>query len=246
MASLLVCCPLTQANMRAPRHINHAPSFSLNSLRTGHLIVEKEKLNIDCDYQRCAVQSVYFIRSDIEEELAFVFVLPENTPVQARVTGTLQPTTVTLDEAQTWMPPWPGDLQLPLYQAAFRGHIRTGMNLINIKYSQPLTIFERAYGYFTDSRSVEQFTYQLGPLKEWKLADHFSLEVSLSTLRKRPERDGGRSLLRSRAIDCFQSGQTLENDNSNLNLRLTFDKTFPDKLVCQMGDSDLLDNANEP
>lgn len=244
IATLLLFCTMTQANMRAPMHIHYPPSFTLSSPQTDQLTVEKEKLNIDCNYQHCDVQAVYFIRSAIRAELAFIFILPEKVPVQASVTGTLRPAIVTLDESHTWTSPFPGDDQFPLYQAAFSGNIRPGINIINIKYRQPLTILERAYGYFTDSRSIEQFTYQLGPLKEWNLSDNFSLEVSLSTLRKRPERNGGWSLLRSRTIDCLQPTQLLERDGDNLNLMLKFGKDFPDTLVCQTGDSDLLDGSN--
>lgn len=157
--------------------------------------------------------------------------------------GTLCPTTIKQDKSLTWTSPGPDAQQLPLYQAVFSGNIRTGMNILNIKYRQPLTILERSYGYFTDSRSIEQFTYQLGPLKEWALADNFSLQVTLSSLRKRPERDGGWSLMKSRAIDCLQPGQVQEHDSDHLNLMLTFGKSFPDTLVCQVGDSDLLDSA---
>lgn len=233
---------LVHANMRAPRHINHAPSFSLNTAKATQLTVEKEQLNVDCGYQHCEVQAVYFIRSDISEKLAFAFVLPENVPVEVSVTGTQRPATVSKDNMHTWTSP-ELSVQLPLYQATFSGSIKAGMNIINIKYSQPLTILERAYGYLTDSRSIEQFTYQLGPLKEWALADNFSMRITLSSLRKRPERDGGWSLTKSRAIDCFQPGQTQENDSDHLNLMLAFGKNFPDTLVCQIGDSDLLDRV---
>lgn len=239
-AICLMLCSAAYANMRAPRSINHAPSFSLRSAQTSQLTVEKERLNIDCHYQSCDVQAVYFIQSDIQADMTFVFVLPDNTPVQASLSGTLRPTTVTQDKSHSWTGPESDTRQLPLYQAAFSGNIKSGLNIINIKYNQPLTILERAYGYFTDSRSIEQFTYQLGPLKEWKLSDNFSLEVSLSTLRKRPERDGGWSLMRERTIDCFQPNQVLDNDKDNLNLTLTFGNVFPDTLVCQAGDSDLL------
>ncbi|MCS3433963.1 hypothetical protein [Klebsiella sp. BIGb0407] len=243
LAALIAFCTLAHANMRAPMRIEYAPSFSLNAPKASQLIVEKEKLNIDCGYQYCEVQAVYFIRSEISEELAFEFILPKNTPVEARVTGTLRPTRVTQDESQTWtLPEW-RSRHLPLYQAAFSGNIRAGMNIINIKYRQPLTILERSYGYFTDGRFIEQFTYQLGPLKEWTLADDFSLQVRLSSLRKRPERDGGWSLIRSRSVTCFTADRIRENDSDHLNLMLTFGKNFPDTLVCQAGDRDLLDST---
>ncbi|WP_300001871.1 hypothetical protein [uncultured Cedecea sp.] len=244
-ATLMALCSLTYANMRAPMRIDYAPSFSLNAPKASQLIVEREKLNIDCNYQYCDVQAVYFIHSEVSEELAFVFVLPENTPVEVRVTGALRPSKVTQDKSQTWILPEWHSRPLPLYQAAFSGSVRTGMNIINIKYRQSLTILERSYGYFTASRSIEQFTYQLGPLKEWTLADNFSLQVTLSSLRQRPDRDGGWSLMKSRAISCLTAGQILENDRDHLNLTLTFGKNFPDTLVCQAGDSDLLDSTEE-
>ncbi|WP_431224660.1 hypothetical protein ACQ86O_07070 [Serratia sp. L9] len=243
VAAIMTFSSMVQANMRAPMHILQAPSFSLSTPPDRQLTVQKEKLNIDCDYQRCKVQAIYYITSDKPAELAFVFVMPANTPVEARVAGTLQPTIVTVDKSHTWRSPIWDQSELPLYQAAFSGKIAAGSNIINIKYDQPLMILERSYGYFTDSRSIEQFTYQLAPLKEWHLADDFSIAVTFSSLRKRPERDGGWSLMKSRAINCMQPGQVVENDSDNLNLAFKLGKRFPDTLVCQVGDSDLLDSA---
>lgn len=235
---------VTSANMRAPMNTQHAPSFSLASPQSTKLTVQRETLDIDCDYVRCFVEANYYIVSETAAELAFVFIMPSNTPVAARVAGEPRPAKVTRDGSQTWETRygWPRGTQLPLYQAAFTGKVNAGENTIVIQYSQPLTILERAYGYFTDSRSIEQFTYQLGPLKEWQLADDFSLEVRFSSLRKRPDRDGGWSLFRSRDVDCMQPEQTIEKDSEYLTLTKTFGKDFPDTLVCQAGDSGLLDS----
>lgn len=75
------------------------------------------------------------------------------------------------------------------------------------------------------------------------MADDFSIAVTFSGLRKRPERGGGRSLMKSRAIDCMPPGQVVENDSDNLNLAFKLGKSFPDTLLCQVGDSDRLDSA---
>ncbi|WP_235186786.1 hypothetical protein [Serratia sp. DD3] len=232
---------LSPANMRAPNLIWQPPSFSLSSPQSNKFKVKREKLNIDCDYENCQVQAVYEITSDIQADVAFVFVMPANTPVSARVNGTLQPATVTLDEINAWKLRNSDTREYPLYKAAFTGQVSIGTNTINIKYNQPLTLLERDYGYFTDSRSIEQFSYQLGPLKEWPLADDFSLDVTLSSLRKRPERDGGWSILKSRTIDCMQPEQKIEKDSEHLNLTVKFGKKFPDTLICKIGDSDLLE-----
>lgn len=243
-AFISVFSAVTAANMRAPTNIQHAPSFSLSAPQNTKLTVQKETLDIDCDYVRCFVEATYYIESEKSAELAFVFIMPDNTPVAARVAGEPRPAKVTRDGTQTWETRygWPRGTQLPLYQAAFTGKVNAGENTIVIQYSQPMTILERAYGYFTDSRSIEQFTYQLGPLKEWQLADSFSLEVMFASLRKRPDRDGGWSLFRSRDVDCMQPGQIKEKDDEYLILTFTFGKDFPDTLVCQAGDSGLLDS----
>lgn len=242
IAVIITLFSAAQANMRAPRIIDHAPSSFMTSPQGNMVTVQKENLNIDCDFRRCNVQAVYYITSEKSAELAFAFIMPTYTPVEARVTGTLQPTVVKLDEKHTWISPYWDREKLPLYEAVFSGKILAGANVINIKYNQPLTIMERAYGYFTASRSIELFTYQLGPLKEWHLADDFSLNLSISSLRKRPDRDGGWSMLKSRVIDCMLPGQVLESDSDNLNLTLKIDKNFPETLVCKIGDSDLIGN----
>lgn len=204
------------------------------------LTVQNETLNIDCDYVSCDVQAVYKILSAKPAELEFAFILPTDTPVEARVAGSLQIATVTPNNKYMWEPTFSSTGEQPLFQAVFRGKVSIGTNIITIKYQQPLMIREYDYGYFSSGRSVESFTYQLGPLKQWQLDKDFSLEINLSSLRKRPERDGGWSLRKSRSIDCKLAGQVVENDSDNLNLTVKLGKKFPDNLICKIGDSDLL------
>lgn len=159
------------------------------------------------------------------------------------MTGTSTPAVVTLSDKDSWEPAFRHTRPVPLYQALFNGNVFAGKNIITVKYQQPFMLHEYDYGYFTDGRFVEYFTYYLGPLKEWQLAEDFSLEISISSLRERPERDGGWSLRRARSIDCQLPGQVVENDSDNLNLRVNIGRDFPDTLTCKMGDSDLLDES---
>lgn len=240
VTTIMMLSPMVQANMRAPRIVEYAPSYSLSRPPGDMLTVQNETLNIDCDYVSCDVQAVYKILSAKPAELEFAFILPTDTPVEARVAGSLQLATVTPNNKYMWEPTFSSTGEQPLFQAVFRGKVSIGTNIITIKYQQPLMIREYDYGYFSSGRSVESFTYQLGPLKQWQLDKDFSLEINLSSLRKRPERDGGWSLRKSRPIDCKLAGQVVENDSDNLNLTVKLGKKFPDNLICKIGDSDLL------
>jgi len=102
-----------------------------------------------------------------------------------------------------------------------------------------LSILEARYGYFTRSRFVETFTYLLGPLKEWTLADDFQLDIEVLTLAKRPERDPW-SLLKRRAINCSLANAKLTRYGGWVIYRAKLTKQFPDQLVCRLGDQDLL------
>lgn len=246
------------ANMRAPmRHIE-LPSQQLTPPQgqkpMPQLVVQSETLDVDCDYNRCWVEVVYHITSSADATLDFAFIMPANTPVETKVSGKYSAAKVSLERAAPEMSdsPYGGRCWsltecasiLPLYRATFTGNIFKGKNTIEVAYFQPITHLERAYGYFTSSRSIEVFAYEMAPLKEWRLADDFTLKVTLSALRERPERDGGSSLFRSRSVNCALPGQKVEKDGNYLNLEATLDQNFPDTLVCNIGDSDLIDDNN--
>lgn len=238
--------------MRAAFNYIEAPSSPLAppkaSVSIPQLIVQKETLDIDCDDSRCWVEAVYHLTSSADAMLEFAFIMPSNTPVEAKVAGHYSASKVTLEkeeinqkELKYSCSSWSHCADsLPLYRASFIGKVFKGKNTVEVAYFQPLTLLERDYGYFTDSRYVEVFIYELAPLKEWQLADDFTLDVTLSALRKRPERNKGWSLFSSRSVNCFLSGQKVEKDGDYLNLAASLDKNFPNTLICNMGDSDLI------
>lgn len=243
----LMVVATASANMRAPRNLENAPSAALQaplSLRqaTPTLRVQAETLKIDCDYERCQVQARYQFMADRAARLTFTFVMPDHTPVTAVVAGrTVQAelTADTRENAGTKPGRSAAKESTALFQAVFAGDVVAGENTVQVDYVQPLSLFERAYGYFTQSRSVEKFVYQMGPLREWTLAEDFSLAVSLSSPRARPERDGW-SLFKSRSIDCGSPRQSVKKDGDRILLSLVYARDFPDTFVCRMGDSDLL------
>lgn len=235
-----------QANIRGPQNVFRPPSFSLSPLKSqpqSGLVVQSETLDVECDYNACKVHAVYHITAKERADLAFAFILPSRTPVQARVANSFVTSTLTPVENNT-LPPVPDAQKYyePLYQANFEGTLYPGNNTIDVSYLQPLTILEMEYGYFTDSRFLEKFRYQMGPLKEWTLAKDFTMAVKVSTLRKRPERDDW-SLVKTRSIDCGGGDkQHIEKEGDRLVLTIHYDQHFPTTFSCWIGDSDFLED----
>ena len=124
-------------------------------------------------------------------------------------------------------------------RALFNGRLVEGSNTVNVRYIQPLSILEARYGYFVSSRFVEHFLYILEPLKEWKLAENFALDLKVSTLRKRADRDPWK-LFKRRSISCSLPGGEVSRENGRVVYRNRVGREFPDFLVCVMGDRDLL------
>ncbi|WP_193144960.1 hypothetical protein [Citrobacter europaeus] len=248
---LLIVIPLLYsneilANMRAPSLHYNAPSYALmvpeKQPTMPRLVVQSETLNVACNYIDCKVQATYHITSDADSDLEFTFIMPSLLPVQAHIAGRVIDATVEQDLQKAWTNETHplASKSIPLYKATFSATVHVGNNHIVVSYVQPLSILEREYGYFTSSRSIERFVYVLSPLKEWQLADNFTLDVTLSTLHKRPDRDEG-GFFKSRAIDCGQQ-QRQDKEGDRLILNTTFKKDFPNTLVCWIGDSDLLES----
>lgn len=233
------------ANMRAAHYLILPPSFSLTQPpAVADLMVLAETLDIECGYAECRVRATYTISSNVQVSLPLIFIMPSEVPVRANVAGDDVPVVVSFDETQMWSPPeqsWMYSSTFPLYQAAFTGTVYPGENSIRVDYVQPLSLLERDYGYFTHSRYVEKFSYVMAPLKEWRLADDFTMTVTVSTPRKRTKRDGW-SLFKSRKIDCGTPSQRVTKSSERLTLRIKYTQDFPDTFVCWAGDSDLLKN----
>lgn len=235
--------PLAQANIRAPELIWQAPSSALS--KAANLEVLGETLQFDCGEESCAVKAIYSVRADRPMDLGFEFILPVQTAVNALVAGRDAITSVT--QSGSWMP---GQRQLweerrgkilPLYRASFRGSLSTGTNTIEVSYVQPLGHIEAEHGYFTASRWIAFFEYDLQPLKEWSLAKDFALNLSVSI----PHRPSGQGLWsyifsKSRSIECSIPGATVSEQNDKIVYTAQRGSEFPDQLNCYLGEHDLL------
>ncbi len=230
------------ANLRAPMWFPEAPSSFLSKVSSDNtaqnLEVQKERLTMDCSYTSCDVDAVYYIAAKQSERLQFEFILPVDVSVVTNINGLSSVATVSMIPYSI-SDRFNDNSSAKAYKAVFTGRLNAGDNFIQINYEQKLGLFESDYGYFTHSRFTEKFTYALGPLKEWQLAPDFSLDITLSTPKQRPDRDGW-SLFKKRSISCQldNSQQIKKGDKIIYYSRL--DKKFPDELVCYMGDTDLL------
>lgn len=238
-----------QANMRAPNNALEPPSAALNKPSAQSalpaLTVLNENLNFDCDYQHCRVEAIYRIQAASAATLTFDFILPTQSKVNAMVGGATVSTQLQqdgnwrYDRSEPRLGQYFPDTSFPLYRARFNGHLTAGVNEISVRYLQPLGQSERTYGYFTQSRFVEILTYELAPLKTWRLADNFTMNITLTTPRKRPDRDGW-SLFNRRSVDCALPGQKVVKQADKWVYQARLGRNFPNRLLCLIGDDDLL------
>lgn len=237
------------ANMRAPNNAPLPPSAALNQPSSASalpvLTVLNENLNFDCNYQDCQVEAIYRIQAASAATLTFDFILPAQTKVDAVVGGIVVPTQLEqdghwrADESAQPMGHYFREKSFPLYRASFNGHLTVGINEVKVQYIQPLGRAERAYGYFTRSRFAEVLTYELAPLKTWHLADNFTMSITLSTPRKRSEGSGW-ILFNRRSVNCALPGQKVVKQADKWVYQAQLGHNFPDRLICLMGDEDLL------
>lgn len=234
------------ANMRVPSDYWHAPSGALSS--SASLEVLGETLLFDCGEENCDVNAIYTVRADRPLDLTFEFVLPLQTAVNARVAGHDVVADVTLFENRPFDQDDPrlpdifeSDRASPIYRATFQGRLDAGTKRIDVRYVQPLGGNEAVYGYFTTSRWVMFFEYELKPLKEWSLAEDFALDLSVSMPRRPPEESVWSSIVSARrSIECFMPNAAVTEQGDRIMYNVRRGRDFPDRLVCQMGDRDLL------
>lgn len=237
------------ANMRAAKWCPEGPSSFINQASSSaqtkqNLIVRKERLTMDCSYTDCDVEAVYYISADQRESLQFEFILPIDTPVTVTINGIRSQASVSQSYYEMPAENENAESSFPIstYKAVFSGLLEGGDNFIQVTYQQKLGIFERDYGYFAHSRFTERFTYILKPLKEWQLDPKFSMDITLATPQKRPSRDGW-SIFRKRSLGCKLEGGQLTKKAGHVIYRNQLNKNFPDELICEMGDSDLLEHS---
>jgi hypothetical protein len=219
------------ANLRAPGRVEAAPSGAL-AKPPAALAVKGERLTVRCELEACEVEARYAIDAEQALETALEFVMPgapaRTAPVTATVNGKPRPAAVD-----------PGGSQ-----ARFSAPLVAGANEVLVRYRQPLAADEHDYGYFKKGRWVHRFRYEVWPLKGWKLAPGFELALEVS-LDRPPPGFFQRHFGTLRSLGCAdEAGKKLPatpvQEGERLVLRVAFGPKLPDRLVCEMGDEDLL------
>lgn len=255
LSFLMGCIPCSFANMRAPMSLPQPPSSILkapsaqepeSTATMPQIMVLNEQLAIECDDVECDVQATYQLQSATQSPLlVFEFVLPADVAISADINQQTIPVEFAVSEPLEGKPDeqhsyWrdPDFAAFTVHKAIFKGALKAGNNTIHVRYTQPLSIFESDYGYFQSSRYVERFLYILSPLREWDLAADFKMNIEVSTLKKRPQRNGGLFKKRSMYCDLPNVKETVKD--GKIIHQYTIGKDFPDQLICIMGDKDLL------
>ncbi len=255
----LLVAPHVSANLRAPRVIPQAASSALYEAQG--LTVLGETLELACSLQSCRVRANYRVQSDSARELAFTFVLPDGVPVDARVQGVPAVVTVAPRVATQTMERWTVAMDWwyresdQFHEASFSGHVGTGVNQIEVLYDQPLAAIEGDYGYWKKGRFVFVMRYDLWPLKQWKLAPDFTLEVRARFAPEVPAEWWQRIFSKRQEMRCKSvikkqqadpTSQELEakpyvlEETGELQAATYGASDLPDRLLCRMGDADLV------
>jgi hypothetical protein len=237
-----------RANLRAPVEVHRSPSSSL--YRAGAaLVVKGEDLRFNCGRQTCAVQAVYHVRAHAAVKVPLEFICPGKNTLTVKVGAA--PATVTsvalpaaerkkIEAGMGFSRTRPD-----LHKARFVAQLRAGANRIQISYAQKLSALERDYGYFKKGRFVHRLQYELWPLKGWKLAPDFRLDLQVKLLRKAPSW-WTRTFGTVKAMTCGKQGKGKaitvkpKQQGAYLVLAARMGKEFPDRLTCRFGDKDLL------
>lgn len=248
------------ANLRAPYYRFFKGSGMLYS-KGSNLTVQKEKLEILCDspysgkldgvmakIHYCRIKAVYFFDSEKTKIYNFSFVLPVNEKISVSInteTG-IKTDTKLLSQEFNGNKSWHYHDDT-LYQADFQAEIKSGNNTIIIEYSQPISVHETKYGYWTASQYLSEINYELWPLKEWKLSSDFSLDLEITV-----EDDDSlwRSLFGTSndllLIGLSKDKRTLyrelkiEEKKAKLFLKTSFNNNFPDSLALLFGSKETL------
>lgn len=249
-ASVLVTS--AHANLRAPTWEDRGASQALKPANED-LVVEYENLTFDLgspysgslwDVQKQSksafIEAEYAVQSPREFTYTFEFIMPE--PNTASIS-------VNADEIVADAP-----IQLPrdekksnefdLWKVVFTAKLLQGRNIIRINYHQPLSRKETLHGYFTTSKWQSFVDYELWPLREWKLAPDFKINIFSSIdddthFLKRLFTS--RHTVKALAIRIEKwspahwpeleiSGSEIERKNKKIKLRLVLGPDFPDRL----------------
>lgn len=248
------------ANMRAPYMRTSMPSRTLTVKTQAPLVVVKEDLSFDCDapyegdigavsqQKRYAqVTAVYHIDAQKRCECLFAFMMPDDVAIAASINGASCGAKKAVIEKDEDPDGWGRKISRSLYHASFEGTLTQGRNIISVNYRQPVGVSETHYGYFTKSVYASGFGYELWPLREWKLAPGFSLNIDvrvadysslMRTLfgsRNRIRLSGSGKNADAQPQPC--AGVAYSQEDGFLRARMKWANNFPDVLTVSYGEN---------
>lgn len=255
---LVVSSQTAFANMRAPQHYIYPPSSVLYH-SSKNLVVNTESLHINCANKNCAVKVKYEVEAKKTAPYKFSFILPAKVVIKVykKDTWTRAKTSAMKPrnkKEEAFRHASFNRSRTRLHQASFNMKLKQGKNNIQIQYSQPMSGFEGAYGYFRKSRYFHQFRYEIWPLKQWRRSRDFKLNVSVKirkvrSLWKSVRGRGFRAVCYALEYTpchnrmCTRPGKTRARFNQTqgyLVSQFSFRGKLPDVLICQSGDRDLV------
>lgn len=193
---------------RAVAYISPFPSFAIVSKAAG-LIVTGETLVFECGHlyegepdagrlqnSFCRVSAEYRVTSVQAVDAGFEFIGPSEDAVGIEINGKPAESKSSRlqlsrdDAARIGIHPAcrhcavPDDENSqPLFSVLFSGALIPGANVIRVTYKQPLASDEISYGYFQISLWAQGFSYELWPLREWKLDPAFKMKIEIRSAR---------------------------------------------------------------
>ena len=245
-----------RANLRAPKRVPHQPSSVITGLVDG-FVVHGETLTFACDPVACRVKATYAIEAKEAASAALQFILPSQ-PAGGRVVirarsgqqdATVASADLTTEERGRLRHLRQGE---PLFRARFEVAFVAGRNEVAVEYLQPLGADEEGHGYFKDGALLRRWDYELWPIREWRRAPDFAIDVVVTVPRKPPslwQRWFG--TVESVACDSFggsgesaRAAKSTRQVGEQLEYRTSFRGQFPlpDRLRCAWGDEDHLPN----
>lgn len=258
---LLLSMSFLSANMRAPYMRTNSPSRTLTQKTPAPLTVKSEDISFECEapyegdvsavsqQKRFAqVNAVYHVEAAKAFGCRFEFLMPDNAAVTAVINGKTCTTEISILDKGDSPDGWSVRIDRTLFMASFGGTMAQGKNTIRVNYRQPVGVTETHYGYFTKSRYASGFGYELWPLKGWKLAGDFTLNVDVrsadySSLRR--SLFGSRNRLRfygsSKNADAEFTpceGVQYFQEDGFLRARVTWGRSFPDVLHLSYGEDE--------
>lgn len=194
-AMVLFLVQSLSANMRAPTHIEHSSGeLRAEPEKTARLEVLGETLEFRCpesykgkiDFKAfaervCQASVMYRIRSDAPATVKLAFIFSGKSNITWKIGGkTFVSTPVILRKGEKRYCNFCPDDFNNVQQSEQVISFAAGMNELQVTYAQPLSYDESNYGYFSDGKWWQGFSYELWPIAEWQWAGDLKAELKFS------------------------------------------------------------------